>query len=82
MASEKAFLGDILMGKAAKLTPVQRYTMIRMGRSTYGDLHFDGRTHYTAWALKDRGLISGGGCGWYSLTPEGRACIARMRTGR
>jgi hypothetical protein len=82
MAAEKEILGNILMGKSVKLTPVQRYTLIQMGRSAYGDLHFDGRTRYTAWALNEKGLISGGGCGWYSLTPEGRACIARMRTKR
>jgi len=55
-----------------RLTKVQRETLIRFGKSRHGDLHFDGRSLRTAWALKDKDYISGGPGNWYSITQRGR----------
>ncbi len=53
------------------LTKVQYQTLLKFECSSYGDLHFSGRSLRTAWALKEKGLIAQGYGGWYSILARG-----------
>ncbi len=66
------------MSEAIRLTPVQKDTLIRMGKARYSDMHFDGRTRFTAWALMAKGLIGEGNGNWFSLTLKGQAYLDKL----
>lgn len=63
-----------------RLTIAQLSLLGDIADSTYGEAHITPQGRRSSEPLIRHGYLKRGGANWVSITPEGRACVERLRS--